>query len=74
MNLQDFLVFTKNLKFSISEFYLKTCKMFIYFLCYFDRLFDLFSFQFRIMLAEDASGKGAALTAAIALKLENQSN
>lgn len=27
---------------------------------------------FRLMLAEDGSGKGAALTAAIALKLENQ--
>lgn len=29
-------------------------------------------FQFRLLLAEDGSGKGAALTAAIALKLENQ--
>lgn len=74
MNSQDSLVFTKILKFSISEFSLKTCQIPIYFLCYLNRLFDLISFQFRIMLAEDASGKGAALTAAIALKLENQSN
>lgn len=32
----------------------------------------IFAFQFRLLLAEDGSGKGAALTAAIAMKLREK--
>lgn len=37
-----------------------------------DLIQNFFHLQFRLMLAEDGSGKGACLTAAIALKLDKQ--